>query len=95
MSNELVRISKEATVAKFIILPSNMSGCTSEQNAVLGGIVVSCFPLDLEFAGSHPVEDNGFLMVMKVRGKTSFEGEVKPSAPCRKILRQVKDHCGV
>jgi hypothetical protein len=27
----------------------------------------------------------------KIRGTTSFEGEVKPSTPCRKILRNVKE----
>jgi hypothetical protein len=31
----------------------------------------------------------------KIRSTTSFGGEVKPSATCRKILRHVKDPCGV
>jgi hypothetical protein len=38
-------------------------------------------------AGSNPAEDGGFLRVKQVRSTTSFGGEVKPVAPCRKILR--------
>jgi hypothetical protein len=32
-----------------------------------------------------------FLRAIKIRSMTSFGGEVKPSAPCRKILKHVKD----
>jgi hypothetical protein len=55
--------------------------------------VVVCLPLDLRFAGSHPVEDDGFLRAIKIRGRTSFGGGEKLSAQRRKILRNVKELC--
>jgi hypothetical protein len=57
----------------------------------LCGLVVVCLPSDAGFAGSNLAEDNGFLMAIKIRSTTSFGGEVKPSAPCRKSLRCVKE----
>jgi hypothetical protein len=33
--------------------------------------------------------DEGFLRTIKIRSTPSFGGEVKPLAPCRKILRHV------
>jgi hypothetical protein len=39
--------------------------------------------------------DDEFLRTIKIRSTTSFGGKVKPSAPCRKILRHVKDPSGV
>jgi hypothetical protein len=57
----------------------------------LGGLVVACLPVDPRFACSDPVDDEGFLRETKIRNMTSFAGEVKPSAPCRKILRHVKE----
>jgi hypothetical protein len=53
--------------------------------------VVAYLPLVPRFAGSNAVEDDGFLIVIKIRSTTSFGGEVKPSVPCRKILRHVKE----
>jgi hypothetical protein len=44
--------------------------------------------------GSTPAEDDGLLRI-KIRSKAFFGGEVNPSAPCRKILRHVKDACEV
>jgi hypothetical protein len=41
------------------------------------------------FARSNPDEGDGFLKAMK--STASFGREVKPAAPCRKILRHVKD----
>jgi hypothetical protein len=38
------------------------------------------------FAGSTQAEGDGFLRAIKIRSTPSFEGEVEPSAPCRKIL---------
>jgi hypothetical protein len=32
----------------------------------IGGLVLSCSPLDPKFAGSNPAEDNGFLSVIKI-----------------------------
>jgi hypothetical protein len=53
--------------------------------------VVAYLPLVPRFAGSNAVEDDGFLIVIKVHSMTFFGGEVRPSVPCRKILRHVKD----
>jgi hypothetical protein len=52
-----------------------------------------CLPLDPRFAGSdsQPAESDGFLTAIEIRSTTSFGGEVKPSVPCRKILRRIKD----
>jgi hypothetical protein len=47
--------------------------------------------LDPRFAGSSPAVSDGFLRAIKIRSTASFGGEVKPSVPCRKILRHVKD----
>jgi hypothetical protein len=47
-------------------------------------------PLDPRFAGSNPAEDDKVLRTIKIRCTTSFGGEIKPSAPCHKILRHVK-----
>jgi hypothetical protein len=46
--------------------------------------------LDPSFEGSNPVEGNEFLRTIKNRS-TSFGDEVKPLAPCREILGQVKE----
>jgi hypothetical protein len=54
--------------------------------------VVACLLLDRRFVGSNPAEDFGFLRAIKIRRATSFGGEVKPSVPCHKILRHVKNH---
>jgi hypothetical protein len=41
--------------------------------------------------GSNPAEDDGFLRAIKIRGTTSFGGDVKSLVPCRKISRHVKE----
>jgi hypothetical protein len=53
--------------------------------------VVTCLPLDPRIAGSNPSEDDGFLRVIKILRTTFFGREVKPSIPCSKILRHVKE----
>jgi hypothetical protein len=53
--------------------------------------VVACLPLDPKFAVSNPTEDDGILRATKIRGTISFGGEIKPSAPNRKISRHVKE----
>jgi hypothetical protein len=58
--------------------------------AAFGGQWLACLSLHPRFAGSKPAEDDEFLMAIKIRITTSFGGEVKPSTPCRKILRHVK-----
>jgi hypothetical protein len=42
--------------------------------------------------GIDLTDSDGFLRAIKIRSTTSFGGEVKPSSPCRKMLRHVKDH---
>jgi hypothetical protein len=41
--------------------------------------------------GSNTAEGDEFLRAIKIHCTPSFEGEVKPSAPCHKILRHVKE----
>jgi hypothetical protein len=53
--------------------------------------VISCLTLDSSSARSNPAEDDEYLRAIKIRSTTFFGGEVKPSVPCRKILRHVKD----
>jgi hypothetical protein len=58
-----------------------------------------CFPQtnqlyevgSFSFAGSIPAEGGGFSRAIKIRSTPSLGGEIKPSAPCRKIFRHVKD----
>jgi hypothetical protein len=45
--------------------------------------------------GFKPGRINGFLIATKILSTTSIGGEVKPTAPCRKILRYVKEPWGV
>jgi hypothetical protein len=42
------------------------------------------------FTVSNPAKDNELLMAIEIRSTTSFGGEVKPSVPCRKVLRRIK-----
>jgi hypothetical protein len=50
-----------------------------------------CFlPLEPRFAGSNPAEDDGFFSAIKSLARLFVE-KVKPSTPCRKILRNVKE----
>jgi hypothetical protein len=42
--------------------------------------------------GIKPGRDDGFLRAIKIRSTLSFGEKVKPEAPCRKILRHVKNH---
>jgi hypothetical protein len=54
--------------------------------------MINVLPLDPRFTGSNPSESNGFLKTIKIRSTISFVGEVKPSAPFRKILQHVKNN---
>jgi hypothetical protein len=56
---------------------------------------LSCLQLDLRFAGSDPAEDDTFSRAIKIRIAPSFGEEIKPPAQCRKVLRHVKNPCGV
>jgi hypothetical protein len=52
-------------------------------------IVLATGPKD---RGFKPGQGYGFLRTITIRSTPSFEWEVKPEAPCRNILRHVKDH---
>jgi hypothetical protein len=41
--------------------------------------------------GFEPGQDDGLLRVIKISSILSFGWEVKPEAPCRRILQHVKD----
>jgi hypothetical protein len=56
----------------------------------LGGLVVIVLVIEPKVRSIKPGEGDGFIMVIKIRITTSFGGEVKPSVPCRKMLRSVK-----
>jgi hypothetical protein len=47
--------------------------------------------IELNVRGFKPGRGQWILMTIKIRSTTFFGGEVKPSVPCRKILRNVKD----
>jgi hypothetical protein len=42
--------------------------------------------------GFKPERGNGFLKAIKICSMPPFGGEVKPSAPCRKILGHIRSH---
>jgi hypothetical protein len=56
------------------------------REVALGGLVVIVLVIGPKIRGFKPG---------RIRGTPSFGGEVKPSVPCRKILRHVKDPYGV
>jgi hypothetical protein len=64
-------------------------------NSVFGGVVVNVPAIGLKSRGFKPGRGYTFLKAIKLRNTPSFGGEVKPSAPYRKILQHVKDPCGV
>jgi hypothetical protein len=67
-----------------------------DRNVVaLGGLVAIELPTGPKVRGFNPGRDDGFLRAIKIRSTTSFGGEVKPSVPCRKILRHVKHPCSM
>jgi hypothetical protein len=55
---------------------------------VLCGVMFSVIATEFKVRGLKPGKGH------KIRSTPSFGGEVKPSAPCRTILRLVKDPCG-
>jgi hypothetical protein len=57
----------------------------------LGGVLVSVLATGLMCCGFKPCQGDGFLRAIKICSTPSFGWEVKPEAPCRKILRHVKD----
>jgi hypothetical protein len=61
----------------------------------LGGVMVSMLATGPKVRGLKPDRGDGYLRAIKIRSTPCFGGEVKPSAPCRKILRHVKESCVV
>jgi hypothetical protein len=57
----------------------------------LGGVIVSVLASGPKVRGLKPRLGDG-LRTMKFRSTPFFGEEVKPEAPCRKVLRQVKYH---
>jgi hypothetical protein len=55
------------------------------------GLVVSVLAIGPSVHGFKPGRGDGFLKAIKIRITSFFREEVKPSAPCRKILRHVTD----
>jgi hypothetical protein len=53
--------------------------------------VVSVLETAPKGLGFEPGQGDGFFRAIKIRSTPSFEWEVKPEVPCRKILRHVKD----
>jgi hypothetical protein len=58
-----------------------------------GGLVGSVSAIGSKVHEFKPGPGRWVFKVDKISRKTSFGGEVKPSAPCRKILRHVKEPC--
>jgi hypothetical protein len=56
--------------------------------------MVIVFAIGPRFTSSNPAESDEFLRAIKIHSTASFEEEVKPSAPCHKILLHVKDPMG-
>jgi hypothetical protein len=56
-----------------------------------GGVEVSVLVTEPKGRVFEPSQGDGFLKAIKIRSTPSFEWEVKPEVPCRKILRYVKN----
>jgi hypothetical protein len=56
----------------------------------IGDIVVTVLAIGPKVRWFRPADDNGFLRAIEIHNTTSFGGEVKPSAPCRKIYGMSK-----
>jgi hypothetical protein len=65
------------------------------QASFLGGVMVGVLAIRPKVRGFKPGQDVGFLRAIKIRSTPSFGWKVKPEAPCRKILRHVKEPCVV
>jgi hypothetical protein len=54
--------------------------------------MVSVLDIGPKVRGFKLGRGDGFLRAIKILSTPSFGGEVKPSAPCRNILRNVETH---
>jgi hypothetical protein len=71
-----------------------MKGVSSSEVA-LGRLVINVLAIGPKVCGFKPGRERWLFKDDKVHSTTSLEGEVKPSVPCSKILRHVKNSCGV
>jgi hypothetical protein len=55
--------------------------------------VVSVLDIQTKVCGFKPGRGDGFLRAIKICDVPFFGGEVKPDAPCCKVLRHVKVTC--
>jgi hypothetical protein len=60
-------------------------------SSLLGGVMVSVVATGTKGHQFTPGRGSGFLRAIKVRSTSFFGCKVKPEAPCRRILRHVKD----
>jgi hypothetical protein len=73
------------------------SGYKSNQvhdKGAFGGLVIIMVAIGPKVCGFKP-GDEGFSRPIKIRSMISFGGEVKPPAPCHKVLWHVKNSYSV
>jgi hypothetical protein len=58
---------------------------------VLGGVMVIVLAIGPKVRGVKPGRSYGFLRAIKIHSTPLFGGEVKPSAPYRKIYGMLKN----
>jgi hypothetical protein len=87
--NTYLALGRRAHVIRTEQVDSNSNSCNSI-NGHSDGPVVSVLAIEPKFRGFKPDRDGGFLRAIELR-TLSFGEEVKPSSPCRKILRHVKE----
>jgi hypothetical protein len=97
-------INKLAVIAKLFISVKNLLQnlsllaamivqCTSLSHKLPQCIMVGVLAIGSEVCGFRPYRGDGFLRVLKICS-TPSRGEVKPLAPCHKILRHVRNLLG-
>jgi hypothetical protein len=60
-------------------------------SVALSGVAVSVPAIGPNVRWFKPSQKRLFVRAIKIRSTTFFGGEVKPSAPCRKILQHIKE----
>jgi hypothetical protein len=70
--------------------PAFLVLCPCFKNVVLGGLVVTVLAVGPKVRIFKPSRGCLILREIKIRSTLYFGWEIKPSAPCRKILRHVK-----
>jgi hypothetical protein len=75
----------------FVWIIRNCFGYCNGWDIVLGGVMVIVLAIGPKVRGFKPGLGQWIFKGEKIRSTTSFEGEVKLSAPCCKILWQIED----